>query len=93
MRLFGLQVADIEGKRISFGRALLRTIIKLLPFEINHLVLFLPTPIWGDPNPGFRIGFVVVNALITLYFATMFLTKRRQSIHDLEAGTIVVNAA
>lgn len=50
MRLFGLQVADIEGKRISFGRALLRTIIKLLPFELNHLVLFLPTPIWGEPE-------------------------------------------
>jgi uncharacterized RDD family membrane protein YckC len=93
MRLFGLQVADIEGKRISFGRALLRTIIKLLPFELNHLVLFLPTPIWSDPNPGFRIGFVIVNALIILYFATMFLTRRRQSIHDLAAGTIVVNAA
>jgi uncharacterized RDD family membrane protein YckC len=93
MRLFGLQVTDIEGKRISFGRALLRTIIKLLPFELNHLVLFLPTPIWDEPNPGFRIGFIVVNALIILYFATMFLNRRRQSIHDLVAGTVVVNAA
>jgi uncharacterized RDD family membrane protein YckC len=93
MRLFGLQVTDTDGNRISFGRALLRTVVKLLPFEINHLVMFLPTPIWYDPNPGFRIGFLVVNALIILYFATMFLTRRRQSVHDLVARTIVVNAA
>jgi uncharacterized RDD family membrane protein YckC len=92
MRIFGLQVTDTDGKRISFGRALLRTVIKLLPFEINHLVMFLPTPIWYDPNPGFRLGFVAVNALIILYFATMFLTRRKQSIHDLVAGTVVVNA-
>jgi uncharacterized RDD family membrane protein YckC len=92
MRLFGLQVADIEGKRIGFGRALLRTVVKLLPFELNHLVLFLPAPIWSDPQPEFRFGFAVVNALMILYIVTMFLTNRKQSVHDLVAGTIVVNA-
>ena len=92
MRLFGLQVTNTDGNRIGFGRALLRTVIKLLPLELNHLVMFLPTPIWSDPHPGFRVGFVVVNALIILYFATMFITKRRQSVHDLVAGTVVVNA-
>lgn len=91
MRLFGLQVADSDGGRVGFGRALLRTVIKLLPFEINHLVMFLPTPIWSDPNSGFRVGFVVVNALMILYLATIFLTERRQSVHDLVAGTIVVD--
>lgn len=92
MRLFGLQVTDTGGKRVGFGRALLRTVIKLLPFELNHLVLFLPTPIWSDPQPGFRLGFVAVNALMILYIATTFLTRRKQSVHDLVSGTIVVNA-
>lgn len=92
MRLLRLQVADTKGKRISFGRALLRTVVKLLPFELNHLVLFLPTPIWGDPSPGFRFGFVIVNALMILYIATAVLTRRKQSVHDLIARTIVVNA-
>lgn len=93
MRIFGLRVTDTDGGRIGFGRALLRTVIKLLPFETNHLVMFLPTPIWSDPNPGFRVWFVVVHALMILYFATMFLNRRRQSIHDLAAGTVVVKAA
>lgn len=92
MRLWGLRVTDTEGKRIGFGRALLRTVVKLLPFELNHLVLFLPTPIWSDPQPEFRFGFVVVNALMILYIVTMLVTRRKQSVHDLVAGTIVVNA-
>lgn len=91
MRFFGLRVTDADGNRIGFGRAFLRTAVKLLPFEINHLVMFLPTPIWSDPNPGFRAGFVAVNALMILYLATMLLTKRRQSVHDLVAQTLVVN--
>jgi uncharacterized RDD family membrane protein YckC len=92
MRLFGLQVTNNDSERIGFERAFLRTVIKLLPFELNHLVMFLPTPIWSDPNLGFRVGFVVINALIILYIVTMFLTRRRQSVHDLFAQTVVVNA-
>jgi len=90
MRILGLRVTGVEGERISFGRALLRTVVKLLPFEINHLVMFLPTPIWHDPNPGLRVGFVGVGVLIIVYFATMLLTRRKQSVHDLLARTVVV---
>lgn len=92
MRALGLRVTSTEGERISFGRALLRTVVKLVPFEINHATMFLPTPIWGDPNPGFRPGFVAVGASLALYFATMLLTRRKQSVHDLVAGTVVVES-
>jgi uncharacterized RDD family membrane protein YckC len=92
MRLLGLQVVDADGKGLGFGRALLRTVVKLLPFELNHLVMFLPRPIWSDPQPSFRFGFVVVNTLMIIYIVTMFLTHRKQSVHDLVAGTVVVNA-
>ena len=33
MRLLGLRVTGLNGERISFGRALLRTVVKLIPFE------------------------------------------------------------
>lgn len=92
MKALGLRVTSMEGERISFGRALLRTVVKLLPFEINHATMFLPTPIWHDPDPGFRVGFVAVMALLSIYFATMFRTRRKQSVHDLAAGTVVVQA-
>lgn len=91
MRLLRLKVTNVDGERIGFWRALLRTVVKLLPFEINHLVLFLPTPIWHDSDPGFRAGSIVVTVLIIFYFGIMFLTARRQSVHDLVARTVVIN--
>lgn len=89
-RVFRLIVTDIEGNRIGFGRAMLRTVIKLLPWEISHLTVNLPTSIMYDPEPQFRIGFVVVLALLVLYPALILSTRRRQSLHDLIAKTIVL---
>ena len=69
---------------------MLRTVIKLLPWEISHLTVNLPTSIMYEPEPQFRFGFVVVFALLVLYPALILLTRRRQSLHDLIAKTIVL---
>ena len=98
-RLLGLRVASLSNRRISFGRALLRTVIKLLPWELSHVTVNLPTPMLIDPQTGefgwargeFRSGFIVVYVLLGIYFATTVLTPRKQSVHDLVAGTIVVS--
>lgn len=90
-RILGLIVADVSSKRISFGRALLRTIIKLLPWELSHLTANLPTSMWFEPEPGFRFGFLVVWALLVVYLALILLTRRKQSLHDIVAGTVVIN--
>ena len=90
MRLLGLRVTGLSGERISFGRALLRTVVKLIPFEVNHAVMFLPVPMAGEPNPAFRPGFILVGVLMVVYLASVALTRRKQSIHDLVAGTLVV---
>jgi uncharacterized RDD family membrane protein YckC len=90
-RLLGLRVTDTMGNRIGFGRALLRTIVKLIPWEITHLSLMLPTPIWGESaSTSLRPGLIVANALLVLYIAVAVLTPRKQSVHDLIAGTLVV---
>jgi len=99
-RLMGLRVTDTAGKHIGFGQAVLRTVVKLLPWESAHLIANLPTSMWIDPQSGkfswnvsvseFRYNlFTVVYILLGLYFAVMVLTHRRQSVHDLIAGTVV----
>jgi uncharacterized RDD family membrane protein YckC len=90
MRLLGIHVAGMGGEPIGLGRALLRSLVMLIPFELNHVVMFYPRPIWGDPKPGFRFGFVVVSLLMVIYLGSMLITTHHQSIHDLAAGTIVV---
>ena len=89
-RIFRLQVTSMSGDRIGFGRAILRTVIKLLPWELTHITLLLPVPLWWDPAPGLRFGIIVVYVLIGIYLVTMFLNRRRQSIHDLLVKTVVV---
>ena len=61
-RLFSLRVAQLDNSRVSFGRASVRALIKLLG-------LF-----------GFFLG------LIPALF-----TQKRQSLHDLVCGTVVVH--
>ena len=61
-RALGIQVTDLAGKRISFGRASGRFFSKYL----SCLILF--------------IGFVMIG-----------LTKKKQGLHDIIAGCLVVN--
>jgi uncharacterized RDD family membrane protein YckC len=60
--LFGLAVADLEGRQISFARACVRTLARI------------PAGIL------FEVGFLMVA-----------FTKRKQGLHDLIAGTVVVH--
>jgi uncharacterized RDD family membrane protein YckC len=91
-QLLGLRVADTLGNRIGFGRALLCTIIKLLPWEMTHLSLILPTPIWSEgASANVRPGLIVANVPLVLYIAAAVLTPRRKSVHDLVVGTMVVH--
>ena len=90
MRLLGIKVTGLSGEQIGIGRAVLRSLVMLIPFELNHFVMFYPAPIWTDPNPGFRLGFVAISLLMIIYLAAVLLTGHHQSIHDLLARTLVV---
>jgi uncharacterized RDD family membrane protein YckC len=57
----GIQVTDLAGNRISFGRALGRNLAKL----ISTIILY--------------IGFILAA-----------FTERKQALHDMIAGTLVV---
>jgi hypothetical protein len=85
-----LRVERFQGGRVSWGQALARTLLKLLPWELTHMTLLLPAPIWADPQPGFRLGLVLVYGLLAAYLAAALLTPRRQTLPDLITGTVVI---
>jgi uncharacterized RDD family membrane protein YckC len=92
-RLMRLSVSDAYGERIGFARALFRNAAKLLPWGLTHLTLAYPTPVYLEAAPDrFRPGFLVVYALLGLYLGAAMLTRRKQSLHDLAAGTYVVRS-
>lgn len=91
MRLLKLKVAGVGGGPIGFGQSLLRSAVMMTPFELNHAVMFHLIPRDAPPTAAYFIGLAVIWVLIAAYLATMLLTRRRQSVHDLLAGTVVQN--
>ena len=104
-RWLGLTVVSTGDAPIGFGRALLRTLVRLLPFEVAHYTLTVPANPFVDPisgsltipglgglGPGVLTGLLVaLLALGALLFATLLHPDGRGP-HDLVAGTFVVRA-
>jgi uncharacterized RDD family membrane protein YckC len=89
MRLLGLEVASVDGRPIGWGKALLRSAVLLVPFELNHLLMFHLSPRGGPPSLAFRVVLAAVWVTILAYLVTALATPRGQSVHDLVAGTVV----
>lgn len=87
--LLGLKVTDLEGNRLKTTTAVWRTVCKLAFFEIGHLSFLFPTPLFDEPDPSFRIGFIILIVLMLVYFVMTLITPRHQSIHDLIVKTLV----
>jgi uncharacterized RDD family membrane protein YckC len=86
-RLLGLHVARVTGGRVGTARALARTAVKLLPWEMVHLSAF------GLADLGLVleqvIGGMIGNGLVVVYLVVAACTGGRRSVHDYVAATEV----
>jgi len=90
-RILRLRVVKASDRsRISFPQSLLRTVIKLLPWEVVHLSNNLPEPIWYSSEPDFRIGFAVAGLLLLIYIVTTGVNRKKQGPQDMIARTVNV---
>ena len=86
----GLKVFDCFGKgRLRFGPAMVRTIIKLLPWELVHIGVNLPIPLMFAEEPGFRVAFLFAGLLMPAYVLMIAMNKNRRGPHDLLTGSTV----
>lgn len=89
-RILGLRVAGLDGERITLKTAIGRTLIKLLPWELTHVAIFCPVPLWDAPNDALmRPLFMLSTFLVGSWFITAMLTKNQQAPHDLMMKTVV----
>lgn len=99
----GIRVNTIDGRRVSFGRAFVRTLIKLLPFEVAHVCIALPANPFIDPvtgeltipaldamHPAGLAGLLAALLLFGVLLFTTVLHGDGRGIHDLAARTFVV---
>ena len=90
-RLLGLHVTTPTGAPIGRGRAFLRTLVKLVPWELTHVAIMLPTPIWdAGPNAAARPALMVSTILVGAWFGCVLLAPRAQGVHDLLLHTLVL---
>lgn len=88
MRWFKLQTISLTRQRVTVGQAFLRSVVMLLPFELNHTALFGTIP---DPAGYLTMALIALTwVLIGGNLGAALLTEKQQTIHDWVAGTTIV---
>lgn len=90
-RVCKLRVAGKANERISPGRAVVRTAIKLLPWELTHLFVFALSDDFGQFGHVQWFGIAIVYVLATVYLLLMLATNGNRTVHDFATNTRVVN--
>ncbi len=68
--MLGLSTRSSEGGALPRIRAFRRTAVKLLPWELTHVMIFVPEP-FGETLTPFKIAMIiVVNALLLVWLVT-----------------------
>ena len=86
----GLRVIDTNRERIGFLRSLARTLLKFVPWELSHTLIWNISFSPEASSTMVSYGFGLVYVLIGLNIASMLMTKKHQTIYDLLAKTYVV---
>lgn len=92
----GIKITDLSGKRITFWRALARYCFQhmFIFFQILCQIYWWIAVITNSPLDGiFAMGLLWVSSLVFIIGALMIaFTARKQALHDIVCGTLVVKA-
>jgi uncharacterized RDD family membrane protein YckC len=92
-RKVGIRVIDADGRPLTRKRAFLRSLIKLLPWQIAHTSIYhiagFPfAPL--EPSPLVVAGFVLVYLLVGIFVACVLISKDHRTPYDWAAGSFVI---
>jgi uncharacterized RDD family membrane protein YckC len=92
-RRMHLRVVRLGGGRLSLGRALLRSAVKLLPWQLAHMSL-VHIPGWPinpqSPPAWVVVGMGLVWGLVGFYLVALAVRSDRRTPYDWAAGSQVV---
>ncbi len=88
-RRIGLRVVLADGTPLAFGRSVLRSAAKFLPWQLAHTAVFHMV---ATPSGGYLVLAVIAQALILVSLLAVILDPARRALHDWAAGTRVVIA-
>lgn len=87
----GIKVIDTKGQTISVPHAIYRTILKFMPWELSHFLVYRLVKV-GDGEVPIYYYFIggLIYAFMFAYILTPFFTKKKQVLYDMAAKTQVV---
>ena len=88
-RVLGIRVTTQGGGQLSVSRAVGRTALKVLPWELMHISAFALSKGMDDLTTVQFVVMTVSNLLSFTYLVFAFLTRGRRSVHDYAASTQV----
>jgi uncharacterized RDD family membrane protein YckC len=92
-RRMRLRVVRSGGGRLGTGRALVRSAVKFLPWQLAHTCL-VRIPGWPlepqEPSVEVMVGMTAVWVLVGLYVVTSLVRRDSRAPYDLIAGSQVV---
>ena len=92
-RRLGLRVVHESGERLSRWRALVRSVVKFLPWQVQHTCLF-HIPGWPmetqEPPVWVVVGVVLAWVVILIYVVTLAVSPTRRTLYDWVSGSQVV---
>ncbi len=90
-RKTGIRVVNKNGEALSLLHITFRTILKFLPWELSHFLVYRLIFL-GDGEVPFRYYLIggIIYALIFTYILTAIFTKKKQSLYDILAKTNVI---
>ncbi len=87
-RKMGLKVVDTHGARLSAGRALLRSGVKFLPWQMAHTAVF---QIWNGNSSAFLFALsLFAQILVVIYLLSILFNRQHRPLYDRLAGSAVV---
>jgi len=89
-RIMKLSVLNNDNQRISPSKSFQRTFLKLSPWEIAHIGIIFPTPIYFEDEPTIRLLTIAGILLFIIYMVSIILDSNGQSIYDRLTGTKVI---
>jgi uncharacterized RDD family membrane protein YckC len=91
-RFAGLKVVSLDGRRLALTQVIVRNIIKFLPWEYAHILVYILILVPDATNSPFLIfGLIIANIIPLIYIALVVFRSDHRGPHDLVAKTIVVD--
>ena len=93
-KIVRIRVVSLNGKNVHFGQAMVRNILKLLPWEIAHFGVhqFIAATISQTEIPTIAfVSSVFAQILVFIYAGFILWQKQRRTPYDLFAGTCVTS--